>query len=84
MKLKMYTMYDVVKAEMGGIMMFKNDAEALRAAENMFQSLDTNPNAVTSREDFKIFRIGEIDTESVRGSLYKKPEHVVITLAKEE
>ena len=70
MKMQMYTMYDVVKQEMGGIMLYKNEAEANRAAEKMFQQLEQNKDSLTDRNDFKVFKIGEIDTESMNSETH--------------
>ena len=65
MKMELYTMFDVVKQEMGGIMMYKNDAEAMRAAEKMLNSI--NDDSPVSKNDFKVYKIGQIDTETMEG-----------------
>lgn len=80
MKMEIYTLYDNVKCEMGGMLMYKNKNDAMRAAEHMYSTL--GPDSVAKREDFTLFRIGEIETESATGSLYK-PEKIIPNLGEE-
>lgn len=74
MKMQMYTMYDIVKQEMGGVMLYKNEAEAMRAAEKMFTQLNANTESLTSSDDFKVYKIGDLDTETMKGDMHKPKE----------
>ena len=78
MKMKLYTMYDRVKAEMGGIMMYKSNAEAIRAAEHMLtEGLKNSP---AKKEDFKVLYLGQIETDTVKGEILTEPEELYLNL----
>ena len=77
MVMELYTMFDVVKQEMGGIMMYKNDNEALRAAQKMLRTLDEK--STLRPEDFKVYKLGTIDTEKMTGESLR-PKELILTV----
>ena len=78
MTMQLYTMYDKVKAEMGGIMMYKNHEEAMRAAEHMLtEGLENSP---AKKDDFKILYLGQVETDTVKGEILTEPEELYLNL----
>jgi len=59
MERKIYTIYDRIAGEMGPIMIYNNDDQAIRAYPQAFE------NARVKRQDFQLVRLGTINVNTM-------------------
>ena len=72
MKLKLYSVRDIVTGEFDQPTMMHNDEQAKRSLANAVNS--ANNLAATNFADLQLFKIGEIDTET--GEIASKVEMI--------
>ena len=65
-----YTIYDRVAQEAGPIFEAKNDAVALRSAEQLLER--------SERSDFAVYRLGQFDRETMQLSVESVPRQIDI------
>lgn len=80
---EIYAIYDMVKEEMGQLNLYKNKGEAVRAYNHAMIGLDDNPQAPANSDDYRLYKIGLIDDETMRSTI-GDPERVVVSVGDAE